>query len=103
MRRGISPLGSAGNEAVRYQPEAPARASSSLALRADPDRLGNRRLFLLAVPSILHPGQFVRKLVGVVNLAESFDDALGMDGQGPGLLLGVNEIEHQRLKVAVED
>src|SRR5947208_2174733 len=47
--------------------------------------------------------QLVGQFVGIVNLAYRLDDATGVYGDGAGLLFSVNEIEHQRLNVTVED
>src|SRR5439155_25459034 len=51
----------------------------------------------------LLPRQLVCQFAGVVHLAERLDDGLRVDRYRPRLLIGVSEIEHQRLEVAVKD
>src|SRR5579884_2272018 len=48
-------------------------------------------------------GQFVCQIVGIINLAQGLGNSLAMNGDGPGLLLGIDVIQHQRLNVAIED
>src|SRR5947209_7003859 len=58
-------------------------------------RLGGRRRLLT--------GQFVGESPGVIDFAQRFDDALRVDGDGAGLFFAVDEVQDQRLDVAVED
>src|SRR5262249_14974118 len=58
--------------------------------------------FLTGGRSLLS-GQLVRKVAGVIHLAQRLDDALRVDGDGSGDFVGEDEVQHQRLDVAVKD
>src|SRR5688572_29814448 len=52
--------------------------------------------------TLLLARQFVDQRPGVVDLAQRLDDALRVHRDGAGLLIGVQEVAHQRLDVAVK-
>lgn len=47
--------------------------------------------------------QLVGQITSAVDFTQGLDNAGGVDAGCPGLDVGVNEVEHQRLNVAVED
>src|SRR5213593_2699469 len=49
------------------------------------------------------PGELVRQLLSVVNLSQRFDDSLRVNGHGACFLLREQEVEHERIDVAVEN
>ena len=60
-------------------------------------------LRLPAPRSLDFPCQLVGQVVGVVHLPQRLDDRPAIDRHRPGHVLVVDEVEHQRLDVAVED
>ena len=45
----------------------------------------------------------IHQRIGAIHLSQGFHDRAGMHAHGAGLFIGVGEIEHQRLNIAVED
>ena len=56
-----------------------------------------------ALPPLPPFRQFIGQRFGVVDFAERFDDCLRVHCHGTRLLVGVHEVEHERLDVAVEN
>src|SRR5438552_4999490 len=56
------------------------------------------RLFSLPVA-----GQLLGEVLRIVNFAQCLEDRLRTDGDGARLFVGVGEVEHERLEVAVEN